>query len=1005
MKKFITICIALLVCLQSFSFAVLGIPVDIPVPELRAAVLDIGNANKLTGVIDAVALEKFVDYEDIKNTTFKKSIIKMAALGIAQRQDNDYFYPENLVTRFETMGYLLKLIGKDDGVVQKVLPKTGGLSKGSIKALYDEEYANKAIQEGILDRNDYIRMTEPVTREQFAIWLAKSINIEPIYGDMDRVFGMKDYMEVTPAYRGVVEALLRDGIMDSRNDGNFAPKAHISRGECMYILDKAMKTQYDKFGIKTDYGLITGIKDKKDQKIGYAIDKRDIIIRNVDGKATVIETDYNQKTHQKKDFIVYKAGLQFMSDELRIGDEIYYIYKDGQVIYSEVPSNNTVIEKIKLTQEKGANLTTYFGSIYEIIPQKYTIGDKFVESSRFRVQTFDGQTFDILVESDIHSGIKNDIIVYKGNKVGGTDLLKKGDTISFVVKNNDSIVYISDMPFWEKKIKGTLRNIKTSDKFKSIEIFGYDNVIYEYDMAEYVEVNVNDITANIEDLRYGQNLILTIKQGYVTNIEAESFKREGGYIPKYGKSRSGKLYKVLPDGFVLDTGLKRESYKLSDDAPLTKGGVPITYHALKEGDYVKVFFDDLYTDTVSRMEVEGRERVIKKVYKGQLGDVNEAKNQITLTGIRYLKNNYWEPLNQYAKDFPLDDKVLIYAGDRTVKIDDLKRHYRDKTVYVVVEEIFGKAVASQITLKSGGENIYSDTIRDMDNVLGRLELDNRMNFDITKGTIVVKDGRLISSDLLKKSDNVMVVADSSLGKNRANVIKMTAKTEKVFDRVYVGLIEMVTGSYFKTRYWSRMNDNEWDDIDAGMSDKFFYHTDTKIYDYTDKYNIKNIRMLDFFHNGYGRKENEAKGKYKGVKYKRYYTLFVLKGEEVGNRSVVAMKIRFKGFLEDQNIDDHIKSYSKTADKLNDILEDMFLTRGVVSEIDNKWERIKLTDSNDWITAAAEWRTNVNDTHVEYEDALFIKGNKSVSIDNIKLGDELYILRNNEKAQVIFISED
>ncbi len=172
--------------------------------------------------------------------------------------------------------------------------------------------------------------------------------------------------------------------------------------------------------------------------------------------------------------------------------------------------------------------------------------------------------------------------------------------------------------------------------------------------------------------------------------------------------------------------------------PITKGGIAVTKNALKEGDSVKLFFDDIYSDDISKMEVEGIERLIQKVYKGKLGSVNEKKQMITLYEPRYLKNEDWESVDGYTKDFTLSNEAEICLGNLEVNLDNLERDHKDDTVYVVVEDSYGETVTSKVTIKSGGENIYSDNIRTLNDALGSMELDNRINMNITKGTIVLK---------------------------------------------------------------------------------------------------------------------------------------------------------------------------------------------------------------------------------------------------------------------------
>jgi len=981
------------------------INVDIPVPEFRAAVLDIGEMTTYNGYANGVQLLNNTQYQDISSNPFEKDIIRMAALGYASRFGSENFRPETEITGFEAMRYFVSMAGQDLAVQQAVLPQTPGLSDKAIDALYNEQYAAQALAQGVLLQTEYRDMNLPVSREQLGVWTARAINLQPVFTNIENVFGFNDYGLVTPSNRGLIEALLREEIMTSGNDGNFNPRGSMTRGEFMEVLNAASQTLYEANGITRMYGLVTGVQEGETKEVGYALNERTLIVRNVDGTATALKTNVNNLTNQQMDFVVYKDGVPFNSKAILVGDEVEYLIRNDEVIYAEVIDDNTILDKIRHTQEQEGNMTTYFGSIYETLEQKHWVDDRYVDSVRYRVRTFDGQTFDLVVETDLYTGVTNDMIVYKDRQMGGIRLLQEGDNISFVVKDYDTVVYVSAIPLWNDKVSGTVRFVKTDAEGRTtLTVFGYDDVIYEYPVASYANVTINDTYAELKDLLYGQDVSAELNQGYVVSVTSETFIEKPGYIPKYGKVRSGKVFAVYPAGIVFDIGGDRQTYTIPDGVPITKGGVAISKHAIKEGDSVKLFFDDIYTDMVSKIEVEGVERLIKQVYKGRLGSVNELKQTVTLNDPKYLKNVSWESADSYSMEFDLADAVDIYDGDLMVSLDDLERDHRYQTVYVVVEDVFGESVASKVSIKYGGENVYSDTIRQINDALGNMELENRLNLNLTKATIVLKEGRIIDPTLLDKKDNVLVVSEYQLGENNANVIKMMTSTEDIFERVYIGAIETVGGNYFSLRNWADMDDNEWNAVDDSQSERFFFHTDTVITDITDFDSPKQIKSTNFFHNSYGRSENKGTDS-KGLTYERYYAVVVLKESDGDTRSIASMNLMHKGILKDHNIDDNITDIDKIKDELEEVLDDMFLTRGVVDSIDTTWSRIKLTDSNDWMSSVAEWRSNTLDTYVEYPNAQIIKDNEIITVDEIKAGDSIYVLRNDEKAQVIFVSED
>ncbi len=1008
MRKLHIWIIVLILVTQTISpQAFAEIEVDIPVPEFRAALLDIGNMASVDAYANGVELLANVDYSDISENPFEKNIIRMAVQGIAGRQGSEAFYPETEITGFEAMRYLVNLAGGSAAVEAAVLPLTGGLSDESINALYNEQYAAQAIGQGILLQTEYVGLQQAASREQLAVWLSRTIGLAPVAVDLEAVFGFNDYKLVTPANRGTIEALLRAEIMNSGNDGNFNPKGNMTRGEFMEILDAGSELLYDQNGIVVNYGLVTGIQETTSKEIGYTLEERNIIVRNVDGSVTSIRTNENTTSGRQLDFVLYKNNMPFSSKGILVGDEIQYMTRNGALIYAEALKDNVILEKIRVSEAQDGNMTTYFGSIYEILDQQKWKEDYYVNSKRCRVRTYDGQTFDLVVETDLYTGITNDMIVYKDNIVGGIDLLEEGDDISFVVKDNDNVVYVNAIPLWETTVSGTVRYVTMDEETGNsrIEIFGYDDVIYEYPVASYANVTINENYGELSDLLYGQDVTLDLKEGYVINIDSETFTDNPGYIPEYGKVRMGTIYAVYPAGIVFDIGGERYSYEMPSGIPITKGGVSVTRNALKEGDSVKLFFDDIYSDRISKMEVEGVERLIQKVYKGKLGTVNETKQTMTLYEPRYLKNDDWVDTETYSEELTLSDNAQIYIGDLPIALDDLERIYKGQVLYVVVEDSYGDSVASKVSVKSGGENLYTDAIRDIDDALGSMELeDPRINFNITKGTIVVKDSRYIDPSLLTKKDNVLVVSQYADGVYDANVVKLMTRTENIFETVYIGAIEAVGGNYFTLKNWATLDDNEWDDVDDSTSDRIYFHTDSIITDITDSDDPDTIKVADFFHESYARLENEGTDD-EGLEYERYYAVVVLEDREDENRSLLAMNMRHKGLLEDQNIDDDLTDIDDIADELDDTLEDMYLTRGIIEEMDDTWERIRITDSNDWMSSVAEWKSNSVDTYVEYPNAIVIKDNEVIDIDDLEVGDSISVLRNDEKALVIFVDTE
>ncbi len=992
----------LLVTAMPASYA--AFPVDIPVPEFKAAGTDTANMQELNAYNKGMELLMQSIFSDTASDPFEKNILRLAVQDVAKRSDNSNFRPEEDVTGFEVLTYLMRLNGSEAAVQQAVLPQTGGLSQGAIRALYNENYAQQALNNGVLLATEYTGLNEPVDREQIALWIARLLNLQPNFGNLDNVFGFQDFAEVTPENRGLIEALIEANVMKPNNDGNFNPMGMMSRGELMETLDVVSEQLYDQNNITTGYGLVTGVQENETQEVGYKVTTRDLIIRTVDGQTVKVSTSLNTKTNQRMEFVSYKNGVPSDSRVIEIGDEVQYLAKNDAVVYVEVINDNTVLEKMRRAEENGTNIKTYFGHIYEILSKKEWITDRFIEQSRYRVRTFEGETFDLVVETDLYTGVKNDPIVYKEDRVAGASLLAVGDDITFAVKDDETLVYVNVKPMEQLSISGTVRSVATDTENNrtTLEIFGYDNQIWTFPVASYAGVEVNLRVGALKDLRYGQDVKVTVNQGFITNVVSETFMENPGYIPKYGKMRQGQVYIKYSDVilFKLNDG-RQQAYKIPDGIPMTKGGTSITKAAIKEGDKVKLYFDDIYTDEASKIEVEGIDRLVKNIYKGTLGSVNEALNEVTLYQPMYLKNTAWVAETSFSKKIKLTDDVLIYQGEKLVPFRELERTHRGDTVYVALEDNFGTELAEMMTIKSGGENVFNDTIRSYSSALNSFELYNRMNFNLTEGTIVVKEGRLVETNRIKKQDTVMVVSDFYQGANNANVVKLVSDADDIFERIYIGALEDVNGNSVTLRNWSTMSGNEWNGIIESDSEKLYYHTETVVKDIT-KTPVQTITAFNFFNGSYSREDNKSTDG-KGLTHERFYAVGVLTDKGfTTTKSLAGLHLRQNGLIAKVDWDDTFTNESKITEELKKVLEDSILTRGIVDSLDTQWNRVRITDSHDWIRSTAEWKGNSVDTYTEYTDAIVIRENEVIAPTDMQPGENIYVLRYKEDAFVIFV---
>lgn len=989
MRKFVAlILIGIMISTISFGFD----EMDIFVPELRPTDSSGEIDEEIFGASNGYEVIFNSVFRDIGSATYEKEIVKLAAEGIVEKYGDFDFNPEKNITGYEALTFLVRFLGNEDVVQQNVLANAAGLDLSTITNMYNQEYLNQAENLGIIIPSELIYVNKDITKEILVKWVFRVSNLEEQFNDLSEVFGFKDWIDVEPADRGIVQAMASEGIIGYDNDGRFNSKNNVTRGQMASIIDKLSTSMYEERNIKSQFGLIMNIVDRTQDNETI----KDIYIKNADDTITKVTTKKNNDSNKQNEFVTYKNGIVSSSRNLKIGDEINYFIKDNEVYFAEVLNDNSVLLKIREIQKSEEDSNLLLATVKEIYEEKDNNGITIINKKRIRIATINGNTYDLIIETDLATGIKKDVLVYKDGSASGTDLLEIGDKLELLVKNDNKVIYIKVSDFETELVSGTIREANES----YIEVFDYNDRVVKYPVSKYCEIEINRRPGEIGNLEYGQDVKLEINNGYITHINSETFINPG-YIPEFGKVKTGKVFRRYASGtyFELNNGDK-EFYKITEDTILLKEGRNIEEIALKEGDKVKLYFNDIYTDEISKLEVEGQERLIKQVYKGTLDSLNEGNMTITLSQVSYLKNTDWIDLNSYSKEISIDDNIEIYNSDEIVKLQDLIKKFKDKTIYMVVENSYGNENGIKIAIKNGGENVWSDRIDTIDKTISKFELQNNQNVNYNNGTIVIKDGRLIPNELLSKYDSVLVVSEFYKGAMSANLIKVTTMSDKIFDNIYFGTLEDVNYNSITMKNYTSISGNEFNQINPSESRKYYYFTETTMKDITDETDIKELDRNDLFHGSYSRVENKSEDSI-GVPYEKYYTYFVTNG----NLGIIGMNLRHLGLLRNQDIDNGNTTIEKANEELYDTLNKAVFTRGVLTEKMDIYHRYKITDTHDYMGYQGGWVPNDSDTYFEYSDAVIIKNNKEIKPSEVEIGNYLYLMRIKEDALIIIVEDD
>jgi len=194
----------------------------------------------------AGALPETIDgqdmFSDVTGHWASKAIHKWAGLGVI-KGDSRGFRPNDSITRAEMAAIL-------DNLMDYQKRASNSFSDVDNKAWYADAVL-KANAAGILngDGAGHATPAAEITREQAAAMLARAFAVDEKEGSLT---SFKDVGNIAPWAKKLVFGMEEDKYIGGMGNGNFDPKANITRAQVVTIIDNAVKAYYTKQGTYTE---------------------------------------------------------------------------------------------------------------------------------------------------------------------------------------------------------------------------------------------------------------------------------------------------------------------------------------------------------------------------------------------------------------------------------------------------------------------------------------------------------------------------------------------------------------------------------------------------------------------------------------------------------------------------------------------------------------------------------------------------------------------------------
>lgn len=637
------------------------------------------------------------------------------------------------------------------------------------------------------------------------------------------------------------------------------------------------------------------------------------------------------------------------------GNEKKNFQPKGSVTRAEMA---TIIDNIHLDTLNNQGYTIKTGIVERIDTLTQSMDGTTNRKKIFIIKNDDSTSSAITVQESDKEIYNRGFVAYKNGEIVFPSEIVGHDYIRYYINSESNVVFVEALSKERIEIEGLIQDI--SEEQDTITIKDYYDRMYSFKIAEGVNVRVNDQWARLEDLLYGQEVTLKISNGNIVDIHGYIDMGEPEYIHPGERIVIGKvLYIDKKEGKVTLTDDNGQQEHIIDPfTPVVKNNMNVGINSIKEGDIIRLEFDQYKGNMPIKVYIAQPDRQIVNLYKADIVGYNPSRNEIILQNPAYYDNTKWKNTTQDTKLILSSDSSIYINGRAITK--ELLKSYLGREAYIATSDSFGKEEAIKLVFKAGYEKKYYDSIQNIAFGDGKLKVDyNEMYFD--ESTIIIKDGKLIHPYNLKKDDDVFVISHGT-STHTASLISVEG-IEDTGLVVYRGRIDDITQYGFELYNIDIIEGTE---KDTKRRRTFDISEDTKIIDTREdeviEVTVEEFTNSRFLKDRYRRDEEN---------YIREYAYAIGYGD-----MVLAIDI----------ID---------RDK-----EGQVVSAASIKSIDRQEDMITLKDIRDWNNFRESWNVNKTEIDLDVKEALFIKNGRPATLNEIRNGDSLYIIRRNDFGYII-----
>lgn len=779
------------------------------------------------GRSDGIDVIRNINFTDVPAYHFaQQSIVQGGALNLIAGYDTT-FNPSGVLSRQEALVFILRAIGMENEAVtaavglQDVMPPESttrnlwslgylqvATSLGLITqldledSLFEEEEEVEEIAPAVeepeedddLDddsdddttdelpevleeatpRERFMR-EEPATRQEVARWVMQAIqSVDNSIFDttlpIQSIYQFSDWEYISVDNIAAVEMLSSQNIMIGSN-GMFNPQGTLTRAEMALLMGNLDSIYFELMGLQRRFGTVGAMQISQAMQQGSATVWRNFFIRTDDGSVDIIQRSYEYSVSPQNvilDTPVHRNGQITGLLGLEEGDRIQYIVDTttNEVLFVNVLGESATIDiagrifsidvderTINITDEQGRHF------IYPLAEGLLTNEDG-VDHIRI-----DGTVMplDTVRHGSNHALTLTDNVVVAIQHLGERELFP--EIRGIVIANNPHFSYLTIRDNYSREL--------------TFQYFSNDILVVKrehYSMADtqgYLSRMFPSYVFNPN-----QTVISQVQPGNIVFIRTDpdrpdvisSISAATNYVAQHGR-----IMQLTHDGNVMNMLIQYENnqtawFSMPSSIPIFREGRPTNVAGLQVGDWVRLLVNQAIIspghimESVREIVVEGDDRFISNIVRGQLAGINSIQNEIIVQNAQTLTGVGWtghRNLDQF--DLTAHDIEFFNGGQRISR--DHALHYLTRAsgeVYIALENHFAGERVRRVTFRPDRDEILEpDTIINSDGVGNFTVSTNNRQISTDDGTIVRRNGRLVNPQNIMVPDFARVVLNGA----------------------------------------------------------------------------------------------------------------------------------------------------------------------------------------------------------------------------------------------------